>query len=89
MYGRPRGRKASSASTRTCSRRPGRPRNEALKALGNGVVPPQAVAALRLMVGRTLLQLELERLDTLQQAAWVPALKGNAEAYRITEGAER
>ena len=29
-----------------------------------------------------LLQLELERLDTLQQAAWVPALKGNAEAYR-------
>lgn len=29
-----------------------------------------------------LLQLELERLDTLQQAAWVRALKGNAEAYR-------
>lgn len=31
---------------------PGITRNEALKALGNGVVPPQAVAALRLMVGR-------------------------------------
>lgn len=29
-----------------------------------------------------LLQLELERLDTLQQAAWVRALKGNVEAYR-------
>lgn len=31
---------------------PGLTRNEALKALGNGVVPPQAVAALRLMLGR-------------------------------------
>ena len=34
------------------------------------------------MPATELLQLELERLDTLQQAAWVWALKGNAEAYR-------
>lgn len=32
---------------------PGVTRNQALKALGNGVVPPQAAAALRLMLDRT------------------------------------
>ena len=31
---------------------PGVTRNQALKALGNGVVPPQAAAALRLMLNR-------------------------------------
>ena len=31
---------------------PGVTRNQALKALGNGVVPPQAAAALRLMLDR-------------------------------------
>lgn len=31
---------------------PGATRNQALKALGNGVVPPQAAAALRLMLNR-------------------------------------
>ena len=30
-------------------------RNQALKALGNGVVPPQAAAALRLMLDRMTL----------------------------------
>ena len=33
-------------------RRVCRTRNQALKALGNGVVPPQAAAALRLMLNR-------------------------------------
>lgn len=33
-------------------RRVCRTRNRALKALGNGVVPPQAAAALRLMLNR-------------------------------------
>ncbi len=33
---------------------PGVTRNQALKALGNGVVPPQCAAALRLMLARTL-----------------------------------
>lgn len=31
---------------------PGVTRSQALKALGNGVVPPQAAAALRLMLNR-------------------------------------
>lgn len=34
------------------SRVPGVTRSQALKALGNGVVPPQAAAALRLMLNR-------------------------------------
>ena len=34
---------------------PGVTRNQALKALGNGVVPPQAAAALRLMLDRMTL----------------------------------
>ena len=33
---------------------PGVTRNQALKALGNGVCPPQCVAALRIMLGRTI-----------------------------------
>lgn len=41
-----------------------------------------ALAEVITVPAEELLQLELERLDTLQQAAWVPALKGNAEQYR-------
>lgn len=42
----------------------------------------QALQEVVTVPAEELLALELERLDTLQQSAWVPALKGNAEQYR-------
>ena len=41
-----------------------------------------ALREITIVPAAELLQLELERLDTLQQAAWVPALTGNQEAFR-------